>query len=185
MNQEMRDERLRRLLREADPGQGETGLTMEEVRAMRRTVLTAAPEPRRTFAFRPVAVGAVMAALVAIVTLLMWPSSESTMPVRPVPSKVAEKSPVVVKKSPITEQPSPPPSSGMNSRATEGVPSGTRRIPVPSGTTKGSPATSAPGDRIAAADIPENEDDVRTRQIQFSTPGGTRVIWILTSDTAL
>jgi hypothetical protein len=177
MNAETRDERLRRLLRDSDPAGGETGLTTEEVQPIRRKVLTAAPETRRHWLQSPALAGAALAALILAVAWAMWPS-------RP----------------------------DMNVRATAGVPSGTQQaLVVPPGTTAGSPAASAPGgegvvaEKSAAPPPGENrprrirkptraptspEPDqvaaqVEERQIQFSTPGGTRVIWILTSEKAL
>ncbi|HEY7216239.1 MAG TPA: hypothetical protein VIC28_16575, partial [Thermoanaerobaculia bacterium] len=82
MNDETRDERLRRMLCEADAADGETGLTLEEIRTMRRTVLTAIPEPRRRFAMSPVPAGAAMAVLVAILALALWRQRDQP----PVPS---------------------------------------------------------------------------------------------------
>ncbi len=176
MNDETRDERLQRILREADSAEGETGLTTEEVRDMRRTVLTAMPEPRRRPVLSPVLAGAAIVA--AIVALMMWPRSESTTSPPPAAPRVAMK-------------PRPEMRPDMNARATAGVPSGTSPVLVPSGTTVGSPAASAPGeeepDRLAdAGGIAQSiEEQPRSRQIQFDTPGGTRVIWILTSGNAL
>jgi len=189
MKNETRDERLREILRAADPADGETGLTAEEVRAMRRTVLTAAPEPRWRFLPFPLLAGAALAAaLAAIVVLMMWPRTQTTMPPQGM-SKVA-----------VAPRP------GMNARATESVPSGTTGISetstsvVPPGTIDASPAASAPGERRPngkAARRPRQtfarepdrlaavEEEPRTRQVQFATPGGTRVIWILTTDKAL
>jgi len=182
MKDEIRDERLRRLLRQADSAEDDAGLTMEEVRDMRRTVLRAIPETSRRWVLSPVLAGVVLAALVAMAVLTMWPRSESTPPSPPARSRIA------VKESP------PPARPDVNLRATEGVPDGTGKDLVPEGPAAGSPAASAPSgkrtrpprrsppeepDRIAAIEEP------RTRQIQFDTPGGTRVIWILTSNSAL
>jgi hypothetical protein len=61
-------------------------------------------------------------------------------------------------------------------RRTRAAAAGLRaRRPAPS------PGASSAGERIAAANEPETE----SRQIQFDTPGGTRVIWILTANNAL
>ena len=46
-----------------------------------------------------------------------------------------------------------------------------------------SPAVGVPGD--AGVDVPATQTPDRTRQLQFSTPGGTRIIWILNSDLNL
>jgi hypothetical protein len=177
MNHETRDERLRRLLREADAAQGETGLTMEEVRNMRRAVLTAIPESGRRFALRPVVAGAVMAALAMIAILgrlqhFDRPSAPSREPSRlatqvpappPVPTTAVE---------PHAEPPVAPVVERTSHRAAREHHATPPRV----------------HDRIAtvAPSVePANDEDIRTRQVQFSTPGGTRVIWILTSDKTL
>ncbi|HEV8583037.1 MAG TPA: hypothetical protein VGX68_28550 [Thermoanaerobaculia bacterium] len=174
MKGEIRDERLRRILRETDSTQADAELTPEEIRAMRRAVLTSTPEPRRRWLWSPALAVVAMAVLAAIAILRPGMDSRAT---DGVPSGSTQKNPVV--KAPV--EPSP-----------EGV---SRQAAVPEGTTVGSPAASAAGgrqprgkrilrDQIAATGIP-NDEEPQTRQVQFSTPGGTRVIWILTTDKAL
>jgi hypothetical protein len=180
MKDEMRDERLRRILRETDPARADAELTPEELRAMRRTVLTATPQPHRRWLGSPVLAGVAMAILAAIAILVFRPGMNSSPGMNSratdgVPSGITQKPPV---RNEILSGPHP----GLNHRPT------IRQAVVPDGTTGGSPAASAPGggsrrkrihhDRIATT-------EPQTRQVQFSTPGGTRVIWILTSDKAL
>jgi len=172
MNDETRDERLRRLLREADPAAGEPGLATDEIHAMRRAVLTAIPESKPRFA--PALVGAAAAVLVAIAVLSLWPRPESN--VAPAPSKGISKIAV--------EKVTPPPTPGMNPRTTPvtTVAAGLRaRRPVRSTPHRARHGRTEEPQRLAQ----QNETEPRTRQIQFSTTGGTRVIWILTSEKAL
>ena len=170
MNGKTRDERLRRLLREADPADGETGLTTEEVRAMRRTVLTAIPDRIRRFVPSPVLAGAVVAALAAI--LLLWLGGDHA-PVSPrEPARVATTAP-------------PPRPAPVPKAAAEPAPS--TDVAVAERTSSGTAREKRSREkrRPAPEMLAKMEEQPRARQIQFSTPGGTRVIWILTSDKAL
>jgi hypothetical protein len=178
MKDEIRDERLRRMLREADPSEDDAGLTMEEVRDMRRSVLRAIPETRRRWVFSPVLAGVVMAALFAIAVLMLWPRSESTPPTPPAPPRIAVKrTDTDVKRTDMKH---------TDVKRTEVRPSGDVSAgAVAAGLRARRPTTAAPGgspgEQIAVA----NEPETLSRQIQFDTPGGTRVIWILTSNNAL
>ena len=168
MNGKTRDERLRRLLREADPADGETGLTTEEVRAMRRTVLTAIPDRIRRFVPSPVLAGAVVAALAAI--LLLWLGRDHA-PVSPRESaRVATTAP--------PPRPAPVPKAAAKPSTDVAVAERTS-----SGTAR--EKRSREKRRPAPETLANLNERPRARQIQFSTPGGTRVIWILTSDKAL
>lgn len=177
MNGKTRDEQLRRLLRQADPADGETELTTEERREMRRAVLTAAPEPRRRFALSPALAGAAVAVLAAIVVLVLWPDQEhpASQPSRqPTRLAAAPSHPPAPRALPATE-PSPSTHQPAVQRKVSGAAHEKRSVrkhraaPPPPETTTTMMA----------------EVEPRTRQIQFSTPGGTRVLWILTSDKAL
>jgi len=172
MNGKTRDERLRRLLREGDPADGETDLTTDELRAMRRAVLTAIPEPQRRLV--PVLAGAAAAALVAILVLMIWPRAQSAPPALKATTKVA------VKATPPPRRPAATETvgrrfvaAGLRARRPSHAPHAAPRKPR---------HTSAQEpDRLAQ----QNDSEPRTRQIQFSTAGGTRVIWILTSEKTL
>ena len=61
----------RSILRKGDPAAGEPGMTPEEVQGMRRTVLSAVPEPRRRGWLVPAMVTAA-AALILAVALILW-----------------------------------------------------------------------------------------------------------------
>jgi hypothetical protein len=166
----MNDERLRRRLREGDPLAGETGLTPDDIRALRRTVLTAIPEPRRPLLPALALAGAVAAAvLIALFALRPEPAKP------PAPPRIAA-------------VPARPPASGP-------------RVPHPSPTQIASPSrgekkrpthrrrhfrTASEETATLAALVPAGNppEEPGTRQIQFSTPGGTRILWTLTSGKA-
>ncbi|MEA2560876.1 MAG: hypothetical protein QOH06_2380 [Acidobacteriota bacterium] len=142
---------LRSILRKGDPAAGNPGLTPEEVQGMRRTVLSAVPEPRRRGWLVPAMVTAAALVLAAVIALSLW------QPVRP-PLPLAGEGVVVVEKTP--PQPSPAPQE----REPEKKPL-RRRAPEPA------PVV------VAQAESPEAPHG--STQIQFSTPGGTRIIWVL------
>lgn len=163
------DERLRGLLREADPAAGDPGLTPEEAQAMRRAVLTAVPEPRRRWIPFMALAGAALAALILALTLL---SPDAEGPVAPPrqPARIAEKP-----KSAPAPIPVPPP---VPEPVVE-EPEKPRKVRAPRKRPKPEAVPEVlPFEPETVATIAE------TRQIQFSTPGGTRIIWVLSSDGA-
>lgn len=171
------DERLRGLLREGDPAAGDPGLAPEEIRAMRRAVLTAIPEPRRRWIPIAALAGSVLAALLLAV-LLLSPDSEGPAAPPRQPARMAEKprsapEPAPVRPpapEPVVEEPERPRETREPRKRqpkTETAPVIAEETPAPS-----------PVEPEAVATVAE------TRQIQFSTPGGTRIIWVLTSDGA-
>ena len=171
------DERLRDVLRGADPAAGEPGLAPEEVQAMRRAVLTAVPEPRRRWIPFAALAGSALAALLLAVLLLM-PDSEGPAAPPHQPARVAEKPRPAPQSVPapvepvVAEKPTP--------RETRTP----RKRPAP----EPAPMAIAEAAPEATPELPPIEPEVEatiaaeTRQIQFSTPGGTRIIWVLTSD---
>ena len=171
MNAETNPDRLRQALRQGDPASGEPGLTADEVHAMRRAVLTAAPEPRRRMAWFPVvATGA--AALVALALAVAFGPWH-----RPPVSGSPVQAPVQV--ATVPTPPAAPP-----------VPPAVAPVPVKiSGPAHRHPARTLRAVR-ARKDLPVHQDDapvltasLPVREIQFSTPGGTRVIWELSGKT--
>jgi hypothetical protein len=158
----MNDERLRQRLREGDPARGESGLTPDEVHALRRTVLTAAPEPRRPFL---PALGLAGAAAVAVLIALFALSPGPVKP--PAPPRIAA-------------VPAQPPASPGPRASTEKTANAEKKRP---------PIHRRRHLRAAPEEIPlavlepagNPPEEPGTRQIQFSTPGGTRILWTLTS----
>ncbi len=164
MNADTNPDRLRHILRQGDPAANEPGLTPEEVHAMRRAVLTAAPEPRRQRAWLPlVATGAAALLTLALaVAFGLWyrpqaPGSPVQAPVQvgAVPTPTA--APAVTAPAPVRIS---TPASRHPARAMRAVRA--RKDPP-----------------VHQADAPVLTASLPVREIQFSTPGGTRVIWEL------
>jgi len=189
-----RDARLRALLREADPAAGEPGLDPRAVQTMRREVLAAAPEPHRRGVLAPALAGSAALAGVALLALAFWWSAD---PQGSQPERMAA--------TPEASSAASPASTGAGSRPYPSASTPASSSPGISGPVRppsASPATSAPlrrGNaapprlrlqppvRLARAAPPAIEEPAlqvdpavpEGRQIQFSTPGGTRVIWVL------
>ena len=154
-------DRLRQALRQGDPAAHEPGLTADEIHTLRRAVLTAAPEARRQMGWFPlVATGtAALLALALAVAFGPWH--------RPPVSRSPVQAPVQVAAVPT---PAVAPT----------VPSATAPVPVKISR----PARRRPVRSLKV--LPKRQDDapmlvasLPVREIQFSTPGGTRVIWEL------
>ncbi len=158
---------LRSILRKGDPAAGEPGLTPEEVQAMRRTVLSAIPEPRRRGWLVPAMAGAAALILAAVIALSLWPApSKEVVAVRP-PLPLAgegrgEGSVVVEKKTPPLPSPAP--------QEREPAPRKKKKIVQD----EPEPVVLAQAEPPVVPATPAS-----STQIQFSTPGGTRVIWVL------
>ena len=173
----MNDERLRQRLREGDPANGENGLHPGEIHAMRRAVLTAAPEPRRRL-LPALALAGAAAAAILIAVFALRPALRPHPVQPPAPPRIA-----VV--------PARPPAAGPTPRALQPSPTRTEP-PAPEEKKKrpihrrrhlrAAPEETATLAALEPAGNPPEEPGIR--QIQFSTPGGTRIIWTLTSGKA-
>jgi hypothetical protein len=185
-----RDARLRDLLRQGDPAAGEPGLSTEEIHAMRRAVLTAAPERRRPGLIPALATGAAVT-LAVLLAILLWrgeqgpgmqPPEEKVAAVTPEPVRPPAP-PVVEPQAPETPEDTTPPREPAVKepvRKRQAAP----RVDAP-------PVPGEPEPPVMLASVPEPSlpeprlEEPRTREIQFSTPGGTRIIWVLTEDETL
>jgi hypothetical protein len=162
MNADSKPDRLRHVLRQGDPAAQEPGLTQDEVHTMRRAVLTATPEPRRQFTWFPlVATGsAALLALALAVYLGPWhrpPAIGTPAPVR------------------VAAVPTP--------MATPSVPQAPELVPVKiSRPMHRRPVRVHKLSPIRQNDAPMLVASLPVREIQFSTPGGTRVIWELSTE---
>ncbi len=168
---------LKDILRKGDPAADDPGLSPEEIREMRRTVLSAVPEPRRRGWLIPVAAGSVLI-LAALIGLTLWRQPAQ-------PTRLASERRAVA--------PSPAQRGGVG-EGSSSSPAPQRPLPVPpprQGAGEGATSRPSPEVRVARVhrrprprSVPQPEPTValaklESRQIQFSTPGGTRVIWVL------
>lgn len=163
MNNETRDERLRRLLREGDSTATDPGLTLDEVREMRRTVLTAVPERRRKFLPVFALAGAATVVLILLAVLVFRTAPEKA----PAPPRIAVAPPPAITIQPPRPQEEPRPREAKKETPVRHKRRTPKIRPVPM-----EPEPAA----VLAATEP--------RQIQFSTPGGTRIIWLLSPGDA-
>ncbi|HTG31786.1 MAG TPA: hypothetical protein VLB76_02555 [Thermoanaerobaculia bacterium] len=167
----MNDERLRQRLREGDPATGENGLNPGEIHAMRRAVLAAAPEPRRRLLPALALAGAAAAILIALFALRPGPVQPPAPPrIAAVPAQPQVPAPPALQQAsaPRTEPPAP----GEKKK---------RPIQRRRHLRAAREETATLASREPAGNPPAEPG---ARQIQFSTPGGTRIIWTLTSGKA-
>jgi hypothetical protein len=156
---------LKDVLRKGDPAAGDPGLSPEEIQAMRRTVLAAVPECRRHGRrgwLIPIIAATAVLVLAAVLALSLWQTAPVEVARQVVPSPPWPPSPASPPPSPGeggTEKPSPSPKIERVGRR--------RPLHRNGGEGRGEGGR----DQIAQLEPP--------RQIQFSTPGGTRVIWML------
>jgi hypothetical protein len=117
--------------------------------------------------------GAAVVALAVAVALTTWPGSETPT----VPPAV----PPTESRQVATAAPAPPRAPVVKAAPAERVPA-----KKPARKRKASPVRSAPEPAAALAASGELDPEAaRDVQIQFATPGGTRIIWVLTSDKTL
>jgi hypothetical protein len=188
MKHEERSIRLREALRRGDPAANEAGLTTEEAQAVRRAMLSAAPAPRRRFLPAPVfatLAGTAAVALSLAVAVGLWRSHESTPPpVQPVPPAArALPAPPVAAAAPMAPMAPMAPRIAEPRREPARVARAVRRAPV----RRPARREAAPDQTVLAANATDGATEkpavTATRQVQFSTPGGTRIIWLLPEKT--
>ncbi|HEY4563004.1 MAG TPA: hypothetical protein VIJ36_08490 [Thermoanaerobaculia bacterium] len=166
----MNDERLRQILRRGDPAGEDGGLTPDEARPMRRTVLTAVPERKRRFL--PVFALAGAAATAALLAVLLLRPEPAQAPIPP-PRIATAPAPPAPPIAQIPAEPTPRPAQKGEERRP------VHRYHSPHHHRPAAPEPPAIHDTLASLETAETE-----RQVQFSTPGGTRIIWILKSGKA-
>jgi hypothetical protein len=167
----MNDERLRQRLREGDPATGENGLHPGEIHAMRRAVLAAAPEPRRRLLPVLALAGAAAAALMIALFALRPGPVQPPAPLRIATGPARPRAPRALQPLPVRTE---PPAPEEEKREKKKRPIQRRRH------LRAAPEETATLAALEPAGNPPEE----IRQIQFSTPGGTRIIWTLTSGKA-
>lgn len=151
----MNEEKLREILTQGDPAAGDPGLAPEEVQGMRRTVLSAVPEPRRRGWLVPVLATAAALIVAAVIAMSLWPTPpKETVAVRPPLPRAGEgrgEGSVVQPEKTPPHRPAAPRKKVVHHEPEPVVVARTEPPQAPHGST----------------------------QIQFSTPGGTRIIWML------
>jgi len=170
----MNDERIRQILREGDPFAGEPSLTPEEIREMRRTVLNAIPDRReRSFRLLPaLALTGAAAVVVLIAVLALRPGGK--IPSKAVAPRIAAVSGPVV---PVPPSPAPVTRPALREE--------TPKVQSRHQHRHKTPRPSRPEDAVASLETPEGQAETAPRDIQFTTPGGTRIIWTLAPGKAL
>ena len=157
----MNDEKIRQILREGDPFAGEAGLNPEEVREMRRTALTAIADRRERRLLPVLALAGAAAVAVLIAVLALWQ----------VPGRTPKPAPLRMAVAPV---PIPPPSAPV----AELVPREETRTVQPRHHRRRAvmrrPRTE---DAVASLEKPKEPEETAVREIQFTTPGGTRILW--------
>ncbi len=176
-----RNGHLRSILKQGDPAAGDPRLSQEELRTMRRAVLNAVPEPRRRGWLVPLlASSAAGVILAAAMVLSLWRSG----PILPEPGAETASQP-----REMTSQPreTPPQAREMASQPRETAPqaretaSQARETASQAREMASQARETAPQARETAPQPWETTSQAQetAHQIQFSTPGGTRVIWLL------
>ena len=168
----MNDERLRQILRQGDPAEGDGGLTLDEARALRRTVLTAIPERKRRLLPILATAGAMVTAVLIAVLLLRPETVEAPMPPPRIATAPAPPAPPIAQAVPAETTPQPLP---RDEKVRPVHRHRQQHHPIRPAT----PEPPAAQDTLASLGSAEPE-----RQVQFSAPGGTRIIWILKSGKA-
>jgi hypothetical protein len=164
----MNDDRLRQILREGDSAVPDAGLSSDEVHAMRRTVLTAIPESRRRLGWLPLLTAGTAVLILLVLVFGPWHRPRVSPPAAPRMAAVATPAPA----PPEAPEPIPAEKPVKSSRP---VHRRAVRPPQPPPVRHDDPAT--------LASLPD-EPASSVREIRFSTPGGTRIIWELSTGAA-
>jgi len=177
-----RNERIGAALRRGDPASEETGLSPAEAQAMRRAVLSAATEPRWAFRWAPAFAAGAVAVLSLAVGLSLWrmrgPAPVSPVapaPVQPAPSAAVSVPPAFPSPTVVAVVVPPPPAHTARRREPA-------RRPRVAETTETPEMPETPARPPGAEARPETT--APTLQVQFSTAGGTRIIWLLPETTS-
>lgn len=180
-----RDRALRQLLQDTDPA-ANAELPPADVERLRRQVLAAAEERQRQRFFawmgswQPALAAAGLAALVVLALLLARQAPSPNPTLNPEP-RLAEHEPTTSAPSPGAD-PTPPTTTLQEAASQEAT------------TTKRQRRAHRPQAQLASMAEPGSVMAVtasaqpaahRQQQIQFQSPGGTRIIWLLNSELVL
>jgi hypothetical protein len=168
----MNDDRLRQVLWKGDPAVQDAGLSPDEVHAMRRTVLTAIPESRRWLAWLPLLTAGTAVLILLALVFGPW-HRPAVVPI--VPPGAPRMATVVTPDLAPPESPEPAVSSEKLVKSPRPAHRRGVRRPQPPPVLHDEPMT--------MASLPDTLDS-SIREIRFSTPGGTRIIWELSGGDA-
>ncbi|MBW8873534.1 MAG: hypothetical protein JF614_01105 [Acidobacteria bacterium] len=164
----MNDDRLRQILREGDPAAQDTALSEDEAHAMRRMVLTAIPEPRRRLVWLPALATGAAALLVLALAVSHGPWHRTPAPPAPPVRVAAAPAPAIAPPPPLA--PAAPHQEPVKSSRPA------RRLHVRHHAASMAVASVSKQPALAAS-------GPAVREVQFSTPGGTRIIWVSSSSS--
>jgi len=172
-----RDDELREVLRGWDPARGDVGLDPAEAARMRRAVVEAGT--RRPAWVPRLAWGSLAAAALVLVALAGRGLVRETAP-EPPPAVATTPGATEPGEEPTTLAAATPPDSP------EPEPLPIPPASEPAGVTVASSAA-APvvPEPVVTANLPEAAAARDPRQVQFTAPGGTRIIWTLDPDFRL
>lgn len=164
--------RLRAALRDGDPAAGDR-LATEEVRTLRRAMLNAAEDgPRRAW-LPTAALTAAAAGIAAAIVLSSAPPRVATRPAAPRVAAAPEPPPV----STQLAAPEPPAAARPERRARVEA-----RVPTPRPEPP-LPPSAEPPILPTQPVLADTDPEPRPLHIEFATPGGTRVIWMLAEES--
>ncbi|HEV8631515.1 MAG TPA: hypothetical protein VGV61_14455 [Thermoanaerobaculia bacterium] len=177
MTQSSRDDRLRALLRDADPAAGAPPLPPADLARIRRAAHAALVAPLRSFGWRPLAWAAVAALVLLAVGLAALGRREraTLAPQTTVAAAAARPSAPVASDAAaaptVAAAPVAAPAAGATPRADRQTSHPTAPFPRTRPIRHPRPAAASAAVAAVAAAPP--------RQIQLTTPGGTRIVWVL------
>ncbi len=204
-HENLSDGELRKLLNLGDPAGDGNEPTLEELTAMRRTVLNAidTSPAARPWLSRPYATAAatVAVALIALALLLragpwgavLQPETRPVTPAEPVPAATNDSAAAVAEDSEaLAAEPSadPAPTTAGTEAPPQGMEPQTELQPAPQAAAVAELAVSTTDEPTVAA-VEESQGIVpptaerEPRTVRFTAPGGTRIIWTLDPDFQL
>jgi hypothetical protein len=180
------DDNLSEWLRRGDP-MSEGLLPDEDVRRLRARVLMAAPDrraQRQAFGVpfaRPALVGGLVVILVVSAASIVWLSRSQTGTVQ----SAGTIRPDAVLRRPVAPTPPVPLAANQATaprEADQGRPEQSRRA---AGSVSPRATSTEHTGHTGRTNGTTNGDPRRPLQVQFTTPGGTRIVWVLNPDLAL
>ena len=185
MTHPSRDDRLRALLRDADPAAGAPPLPPADLAHIRQAASAALAAPARSLGWRPFAWAATAAVVLLALGFAIAGRQERVAPA----PQVAAAAPVQSSPRPVAGASSAAmpavPAAAAATLAAEAAPRATRHPSRPASGRATAPLVGrqrlAASPSAAAAATVATVTTAPPRQIQLTTPGGTRIVWVLES----